>query len=45
MSDDMSEEDDDEGYKTGLTTIDSQILEFLNNASTQDIIEICNVPP
>lgn len=45
MSDGMSDEDDEESYKTGLTSIDSQILEFLNNASNQDIIEISKIPP
>lgn len=45
ISDDMSEEDDAENYKTGLTSIDAQILEFLNNAPVQDIVEISNIPP
>lgn len=44
-SDDMSQEDDDGAFHSGLTAIDGQILEFLNNASQEDIIEICNVPP
>lgn len=44
-SDDMSEEDDENGYITSLTSIDSQILEFLNNAPAQDILEISNIPP
>lgn len=42
-SDDMS--GDDYAESNGLTSMDSQILEFLNNATQQDIIEIGNVPP
>lgn len=45
VSDDMSDDDDNKKYNSGLTSIDSQILEFLNNASQQDIAEIGNVPP
>lgn len=45
ISDGMSEEEDDNMYNTGLTSIDSQILEFLNNASVQDLVEICQVTP
>ncbi|CUM66474.1 uncharacterized protein PRCAT00004138001 [Priceomyces carsonii] len=44
MSDDLSEEEE-ETFGSGLTSIDSQIIEFLNNASSQDLIEISNVPP
>lgn len=44
-SDDMSEEDDENGYITSLTSIDNQILEFLNNAPAQDILEIANIAP
>ncbi|KAG7193679.1 uncharacterized protein KQ657_000366 [Scheffersomyces spartinae] len=43
MSDDMSEEDD-EVFVSGLTSIDGQILEFLNGASANDIAEIANIP-
>ncbi|RKP32313.1 hypothetical protein METBISCDRAFT_12337 [Metschnikowia bicuspidata] len=45
FSDDMSEEDDPDRPSGAITFIDGQILEFLNQASAQDIIEICNVPP
>lgn len=45
FSDDMSAEDDDGMYSNGLTSIDGQILEFLNQASAEDIVEICNVKP
>lgn len=45
FSDDMSEEDDFDKNGGGLTSIDDQILEFLNQASAEDIIEICNAPP
>ncbi|KAK6463408.1 helicase of the Snf2/Rad54 family [Scheffersomyces coipomensis] len=45
VSDDMSEEDDEANYNGGLTTIDAQILEFINNASVQDLIEICVIEP
>ncbi|OBA21985.1 hypothetical protein METBIDRAFT_40318 [Metschnikowia bicuspidata var. bicuspidata NRRL YB-4993] len=44
FSDDMSEEDMDH-YAAGLTSIDAQILEFLNQAPVDDLAEICNVPP
>lgn len=44
ISDDMSE-DDYAGEPDGLTAMDSQILEFLNNATVQDLGEIGNVPP
>lgn len=43
--DDSMSEEDEEVYNTGITSIDSQILEFLNNASTQDIVEISNIAP
>lgn len=45
FSDDMSAEDDDDNYGSGLTSIDGQILEFLNNSSVDDIVDICNVQP
>lgn len=45
FSDDMSAEDDDGMYSNGLTSIDGQILEFLNQASGEDIVDICNVNP
>lgn len=45
FSDDLSAEDDDDMYSNGLTSIDGQILEFLNQASEEDIVEICNVKP
>ncbi|SGZ52060.1 CIC11C00000005414 [Sungouiella intermedia] len=45
FSDDMSAEDDDDHYSNGLTSIDGQILEFLNSSSVDDIVEICNVQP
>lgn len=45
FSDDMSAEDDDDQYNMGLTSIDGQILEFLNNSTVEDIVEICNVQP
>jgi SWI/SNF-related matrix-associated actin-dependent regulator 1 of chromatin subfamily A len=45
LSDDMSQEEDDARYGGGLTLIDAQILEFLNNAPQQDVVEICQVPP
>lgn len=45
FSDNMSQEDDEDMYNTGLTSIDGQILEFLNSAPREDIIEIGNVPP
>ncbi|KAK6453745.1 helicase of the Snf2/Rad54 family [Scheffersomyces xylosifermentans] len=45
MSDDMSEEDDESTFHTGITSIDSQILEFINEASAQDLIEICTLEP
>lgn len=41
--DEMSQEDEYEA--DGLTSMDSQILEFLNNAEKQDIIEISSIPP
>lgn len=44
-SDDMSQEDNDSAFTSGLTSIDGQILEFLNNAPQEDIIEICNIQP
>lgn len=44
-SDDMSQEDNDSAFNSGLTSIDGQILEFLNNAPQEDIIEICNIQP
>lgn len=44
-SDNMSDEDDESSYNTGLTSIDSQVLEFLNNATSQDIVEIANIVP
>lgn len=44
FSDDMSAEEED-NYGSGLTSIDSQILEFLNQAPVDDVAEICNVPP
>lgn len=44
FSDDMSAEEDD-AYSTGLTSIDGQILDFLNQATLEDIIEICNITP
>lgn len=45
FSDDMSGEDDFDNKYGGITTIDDQILEFLNQAAAEDIIEICNAPP
>ncbi|ODV80562.1 uncharacterized protein CANTADRAFT_88493 [Suhomyces tanzawaensis NRRL Y-17324] len=45
ISDDMSEEDDEANFSSGITSIDSQILEFINNASVQDMIEICSLEP
>lgn len=45
FSDDMSGEDEGDMYGSGITSIDGQILEFLNNATVEDIIEICNVQP
>lgn len=45
FSDDMSQEDDENAFNSGLTSIDGQILEFLNNAPQEDIIEICNIQP
>lgn len=45
FSDNMSQDDGDDAYGGGLTSIDGQILEFLNNAPTDDIMEICNIPP
>lgn len=44
FSDDMSEEDEDT-FGSGLTSIDGQILDFLNKAPVEDLVEICNVPP
>lgn len=44
-SDDMSQEDDDGAFQSGFTSIDGQILEFLNNAPQEDIVEICNIQP
>ncbi|EGV60107.1 DNA-dependent ATPase fun30 [Yamadazyma tenuis] len=43
-SDDMSQEDE-YADDSGLTSMDSRVLEFLNNASQQDITEIGNIPP
>lgn len=45
FSDDMSAEDDEGMYSTGLTSIDGQILDFLNKAPINDIVEICNIQP
>ncbi|KAG2733398.1 hypothetical protein G9P44_002923 [Scheffersomyces stipitis] len=45
ISDDMSEEDDENNYQTGITSIDNQILEFLNDAPVDDLIEICTLEP
>lgn len=45
FSDDMSAEDDEDNYGSGLTSIDGQILEFLNNSSVDDVVDICNVQP
>lgn len=43
FSDDMLA---DEGtHYGGFTSMDGQILEFLNNAPKQDLVEICNIPP
>ncbi|KAM9925080.1 hypothetical protein OXX59_004113 [Metschnikowia pulcherrima] len=44
FSDDMSAEED-EAFSGGMTSIDAEILEFLNQAPPEDISEICNVPP
>lgn len=45
LSDDMSDADGGEAYESGVTSIDTQVLEFLNTASADDIVEICNIPP
>lgn len=45
FSDDMSGEEDFDVNFGGITSIDDQILEFLNQATAEDITEICNVPP
>lgn len=45
FSDDMSGEEDFDRSHGGITSIDNQILEFLNQATSEDIIEICNVAP
>lgn len=44
LSDEMSDEDGGDAYE-GVTSIDTQVLEFLNSASVDDIVEICNIPP
>lgn len=44
-SDGMSDEEDNVAFSSGLTSIDGQIVEFINNASAQDICEICQVKP
>ncbi|KAG7660949.1 FUN30 [[Candida] subhashii] len=44
VSDSMSEEED-EYVAQGITTIDNQILEFINNASQQDIADIAMIEP
>lgn len=45
FSDDLSAEDDETPYNGGLTSIDGQILEFLNQAAADDLVDICNVQP
>lgn len=45
FSDDMSADEDDDHYNNGLTSIDGQILEFLNSSTIDDIVDICNVQP
>lgn len=42
-SDSMEEEDDN--IYGGYTTIDGKILEFINNASIQDLSDICAIEP
>lgn len=44
-SDSMSEEDDMDTYSHGLTSMDGQVLEFLNTGLTLDLMEICNIAP
>ena len=44
LTDDMSDGDGGDAYE-GVTSIDTQVLEFLNSASVDDIVEICNIPP
>lgn len=38
-------DDSDAGGDVYDTSIDTQVLEFLNTASVDDIVEICNIPP
>ena len=45
LSDGVSEEGEDDNYNGGLTRMDDQIIEFLNQASKRDLIEISNVTP
>ena len=45
LSDSMSEEELVMGAEDGITSIDGQIVEFLNNASIEDIVDISNVEP
>lgn len=44
-SDSMSDEDLDMNAEEGLTTIDGKILEFINNAPIEDLIDISNIEP
>ncbi|KAG5418412.1 FUN30 [Candida metapsilosis] len=44
-SDSMSDEDLDLNDEDGLTTIDGKILEFINNAPIEDLIDISNIDP
>ncbi|KAI5965429.1 FUN30 [Candida theae] len=44
-SDSMSDEDLDMNDEEGLTTIDAKILEFINNAPIEDLVDISNIEP
>ena len=43
-SDSMEEDDDDNRYG-GYTSIDGKVLEFINNATIQDLSDICAIEP
>lgn len=45
VSDSMSDEDLEMNNEEGLTTIDGKILEFINNAPIEDLIDISSIEP
>lgn len=43
--DDVSADEDSHEYHLGVTSIDHQVVEFLNSGAKEDIMDICNVQP